>query len=82
MIGLRGGDDRRCGLSGTDYPYSDGERTLQVDVLLFYKNKGTLSAYEIKRGAGLYDSGKRPVDDEGHALHSGAVKIIWQATRE
>ena len=44
---------------GTDYPYSDGQRTLQVDVMVFDKNKGTLSAYEIKRGSGLHDSGKR-----------------------
>lgn len=46
-------------LIGTDYPYSDGPRTLQVDAIVFDKNKGTLSAYEIKRGSGLHDSGKR-----------------------
>src|SRR6476660_2130773 len=46
-------------LIGTDYPYSDGQRTLQVDAIVFDKNKGTLKAYEIKRGAGLHDSGKR-----------------------
>jgi hypothetical protein len=46
-------------LIGTDYPYSDGQRTLQVDAIVFDKNKGTLRAYEIKRGSGLHDSGKR-----------------------
>jgi hypothetical protein len=46
-------------LIGTDYPYSDGQRTLQVDAIVFDKNKSTLKAYEIKRGAGLHDSGKR-----------------------
>jgi hypothetical protein len=46
-------------LIGTDYPYSEGQRTLQVDVIVFDKNTGTLNAYEIKRGAGLHDSGKR-----------------------
>lgn len=46
-------------LVGTDYPYSDGERTLQVDAIVFDKNTGVLKAYEIKRGAGLHDSGKR-----------------------
>ncbi|MGA2311875.1 MAG: hypothetical protein ABSF87_05845 [Xanthobacteraceae bacterium] len=46
-------------LIGTDYPYSDGQRTLQVDILVFDKNTGILKAYEVKRGAGLHDSGKR-----------------------
>jgi hypothetical protein len=46
-------------LIGTDYPTSDGERTLQVDAIVFDKNKSTLKAYEIKRGSGLHDSGKR-----------------------
>jgi hypothetical protein len=46
-------------LIGTDYPYSNGQRTLQVDAVVFNKNTGTLGAYEVKRGAGLHDSGKR-----------------------
>jgi hypothetical protein len=46
-------------LIGTDFPYSDGQRTLQVDAIVFDKKRGTLSAYEIKRGSGLHDSGKR-----------------------
>ena len=46
-------------LIGTDYPYSDGQRTLQVDAVVLNKNTGTLGAYEVKRGAGLHDSGKR-----------------------
>jgi len=46
-------------LIGTDYPYSDGERALQVDVIMFDKNTGILKAYEIKRGSGFHDSGKR-----------------------
>jgi len=46
-------------LIGTDYPYSDGQRTLQVDVLVYDKSAGTLRAYEVKRGSGLHDSGKR-----------------------
>ena len=46
-------------LIGTDYPYSAGERTLQVDVIVFDKNTGILRAYEVKRGFGLHDSGKR-----------------------
>ena len=46
-------------LIGTDYPYSDGQRTLQVDAVVFDKNTGILRAYEVKRGAGLHDRGKR-----------------------
>jgi hypothetical protein len=46
-------------LIGTDYPYSAGQRTLQVDAIVFNKNTGILGAYEIKRGSGLHDSGKR-----------------------
>jgi hypothetical protein len=46
-------------LIGTDYPYSAGERTLQVDAIVFDKNTGILRAYEIKRGFGWHDSGKR-----------------------
>jgi hypothetical protein len=34
-------------------------RTLQVDAVVFNKTTGTLGAYEVKRGAGLHDSGKR-----------------------
>jgi len=46
-------------LIGTDYPSSEGDRTLQVDAIVFNKTTGALGAYEIKRGAGLHDSGKR-----------------------
>lgn len=46
-------------LIGTDFPYSEGERTLQVDVVVYDKNTKIIRAYEIKRGAGLHDSGKR-----------------------
>src|SRR5581483_3876023 len=46
-------------LIGTDYPYSDGQHTLQVDAIVLDKNKGTLNAYEVKRGSGFHDSGKR-----------------------
>ena len=56
---VAGSFDDPTKLSGTDYAYSDGERTLQVDALVFDKNKGTMSAYEVKRGAGLHDTGKR-----------------------
>jgi hypothetical protein len=46
-------------LIGTDYPYSEGARKLQVDVIVLDKTTGVLRAYEVKRGAGLHDAGKR-----------------------
>ena len=46
-------------LIGTENPYSAEGPTLQVDVLVFNRNTGALEAYEVKRGWGLHDSGKR-----------------------
>jgi hypothetical protein len=47
-------------LIGTDGNYvAQGHRTLQIDVIVFDKRTGSLSAYEIKRGAGDHDAGKR-----------------------
>ena len=48
-------------LIGTDYPISEGQRTLQVDVIVFDKNIGCLRAYEIKRGHGLHAFGQAPL---------------------
>jgi hypothetical protein len=56
---VNGSIEHGAKLIGTDYPYSAGERTLQVDAIVFDKNTGILRAYEIKRGFGLHDSGKR-----------------------
>lgn len=36
-----------------------GHRTLQVDMLVFDKKRKTVSSYEVKRGAGTHDAGKR-----------------------
>lgn len=36
-----------------------GHRTLQVDAIVYNKKTKRISAYEIKRGNGLHDSGKR-----------------------
>jgi hypothetical protein len=46
-------------LIGTDFPSSEGHSTLQVDAVVFNKSTGVLSAYEVKRGSGFHDSGKR-----------------------
>jgi hypothetical protein len=56
---VNGSTEHGAKLIGTDYPYSEGERTLQVDVIAYNKYTGILRAYEVKRGFGLHDSGKR-----------------------
>jgi hypothetical protein len=52
--------DEGAKLIGTDYPYSPhkGDRTLQVDVIVFNKETKVLRAYEVKRGFGHHDNGK------------------------
>ena len=37
----------------------NGSRALQVDAIVYNKNKKEITAYEIKRGNGLHDAGKR-----------------------
>jgi hypothetical protein len=46
-------------LIGTDYPYSPGTRSLQVDIIIFDERDRTIRAYEVKRGFGWHDSGKK-----------------------
>lgn len=45
-------------LAGIQHELS-GHRTLQVDMLVYDTVEETISAYEIKRGAGAHDAGKR-----------------------
>ena len=52
------GTPERAIQTSTDYS-PQGHRALQVDAIVYDREKKTLSAYEIKRGAGLHDSGKR-----------------------
>ncbi len=52
--------DDEDGALGVQFPYSDpGVRTLQVDLIVFDKETGIISSYEIKRGAGVHDAGKK-----------------------
>ncbi|MCL5779276.1 hypothetical protein M1105_20165 [Limibaculum sp. FT325] len=44
---------------GSETTYRPGSRTLQVDAIVYNKLTGKLTGYEVKRGAGLHDSGKR-----------------------
>jgi hypothetical protein len=39
--------------------YEDGPRSLQIDTIVYNKLNNQISAYEIKRGNGLHDAGKR-----------------------
>ena len=40
-------------------PYGDRERSVRVDILVFDDARRSLNAYNIKRGNGSYDGGKR-----------------------
>ncbi|MCA8895904.1 MAG: hypothetical protein KDA48_11665 [Amphiplicatus sp.] len=44
---------------GTETGYMPGHRTLQVDAIVYDRRTNIVRAYEIKRGSGLHDSGKR-----------------------
>src|SRR5262245_22711610 len=46
-------------LSGTHTADHPGSRTLQIDALVYNKKTRHLGAYEIKRGGGAHDAGKR-----------------------
>jgi hypothetical protein len=37
----------------------DADRTLQVDLLVHDRERNTVASYEVKRGAGTHDAGKR-----------------------
>lgn len=43
----------------TEMPYGKGHRTLQVDMIVFNKKTKRITSYEVKRGNGLHDAGKK-----------------------
>lgn len=43
----------------TELPYGASHRTLQVDLIVFNKKSKHIASYEIKRGNGLHDAGKK-----------------------
>lgn len=55
--------DREDDARMSDLPYlqnvADQVRHIQVDAVVYDKNKKSLTSYEIKRGNGLHDAGKR-----------------------
>jgi hypothetical protein len=42
-------------------PYGETEKTIPVDVIVFDKEARTLRSYNVKRGNGSYDAGKRRI---------------------
>lgn len=42
-----------------ELPYGDAGREIQVDVLMYDRRVGTIRSYEIKRGNGHFDAGKK-----------------------
>lgn len=42
-------------------PYGEAERTIPIDVIVFDKEARTLRSYNVKRGNGSYDAGKRRI---------------------
>lgn len=45
----------------TSLPYGDRERSICVDILVFDEENKALTAYNVKRGNGSYDGGKRRI---------------------
>src|SRR5262249_29850137 len=41
--------------------YGDRERTIPVDIIVFDTESGSLTSYNVKRGNGSYDGGKRRI---------------------
>lgn len=44
---------------GFALPYGEAERTIPIDMMVYDKRSETLRSYNIKRGNGSYDAGKR-----------------------
>lgn len=56
--------DRIEPLLRTDLPYGDRERSIRVDILVYDQESCTLTSYNVKRGNGSYDLGKRRLIQE------------------
>ncbi|MBB3399691.1 hypothetical protein [Rhizobium sp. BK060] len=63
----------------TDLPYGDRERSIRIDIVVFDEKRGSLTSYNVKRGNGSYDGGKRRLIQEDlvrtHMLLSGYGKF-------
>ena len=63
----------------TDYS-PHGRRTLQLDAIVYDRERKTLGAYEIKRGAGSRFR-ETPLHPSRPPLHTGASEVVWRPTR-
>ncbi len=48
----------------TKLAYGDRERAIRIDILVFDEASGALTSYNVKRGNGSYDGGKRRIIQE------------------
>ena len=54
----------------TQLPYGDRERSIRIDILVFDEESRAFNAYNLKRGNGHYDGGKRrSIQDELVRVH-------------
>lgn len=56
--------ERLDSLLQAQLPYGDRERSVRVDIVVFDETRRTLNAYNVKRGNGSYDGGKRRIIHE------------------
>lgn len=56
--------DRMEPLLRAQLPYGDRERAIRVDILVFDAESEKLTSYNVKRGNGSYDGGKRRIIQE------------------
>lgn len=56
--------DRIEPLLSTTLPYGERERAVRVDILVFDEDRESLRSYNVKRGNGSYDGGKRRIIQE------------------
>jgi hypothetical protein len=78
---VNGSIEHGAKLIGTDYPYSEGDRTLQVDAIVFNKNTGIVRAYEIKTRLWLTRFWQATFNAARYSLCAGAVEELCQRTR-
>lgn len=72
--------DRLDPLLRTELQYGDRERSTRVDILVFDEEGGALTCYNVKRGNGAYDGGKRRIIQEDlvrtHMLLTGYGRTL------
>lgn len=59
-----------------ELPYGEAERTIPIDIIVFDKGARTLRSYNVKRGNGAYDGGKRRMI-EGELLRTNMLLLEY-----